>query len=110
MRAVTITLLTTTALLSACATHMSERAAKIQVHNQMSTLLANCKNLGPVSVTAPFDEWTDSDAEARNLARDKAAEMGADTLVIVNREQFAEGSLLTRKIKAVVQGAALRCY
>ncbi len=96
-----------------CATKISDRAAKIQVHHQMSTLVSNCKKLGPVS--SPSTEWAPtlrpdiagSDAEAK--ARDAVAELGGDTLVIINTDLY-NGDFVGKSSKAVVQGMAMKCY
>ncbi len=100
-------------VLNGCATKISDRAAKIQVHHQMSTLLSNCKKLGPVS--SPSTEWTPTlrpdmaglDAEAK--ARDAVAELGGDTLVIINTDLY-NGDFVGKSSKAVVQGMAMKCY
>lgn len=89
---------------ASCATPLSSKAAAIQVHNQMSTLLANCKNLGPVSVTVEDLIWGGDTAAntAKVKAREQVADKGGDTLVIVNIDRYA--------IAATVHGAAMRCY
>lgn len=81
---------------------MSERAAQVQVHKQGSTLLADCKKLGPVSAAGEAVPGEDAYDGAKRLAMERAAEMGADTLAITD----ATGT----PFKAAVQGTALRCY
>lgn len=100
-----------TVALAGCAAPMTERASKVQVHNQMSTLLAQCKIIGPVSGEAPGSMVDASlgDQTAKNMARDKVSEMGGDTLVVTNIDHI-EGTLLITPAKAVVQGTALHCY
>ena len=100
-----------TVALAGCAAPITERASKIQVHSQMSTLLANCKVLGPVSAEAPGSmvDASPGTQAAKNLARDKVSEMGGDTLVITNIDHM-EGQLLITPAKAAVQGTALKCY
>lgn len=104
-----ITLLISAAILAGCAsTTMSERAANIQVHSQYSTLLANCKNLGPLKVSAQGAGTIDEGfSEARIKLREAAASLNADTVVIVNSERIMH-SLYNRE--QVIHGAALRCY
>jgi len=96
-----------------CATvELTERASKVQVHNQMSTLLANCKNLGPVTGegAGPIAAPSDGIPQAKANAREKTADMGGDTLVILNTDVYA-GSLIPHRFgRAVVQGSAMKCY
>ena len=88
---------------ASCATpKLTERAAKVHVHKQSSTLLADCKKLGPVSAIGEAVPGEDAYDGAKRLAREKAAEMGADTLAITD----ATGT----PFKATVQAVALRCY
>jgi hypothetical protein len=111
MRRIFIT--TSALLLCACATVITpERASNIQVHNQMSTLLANCKNIGPVSA-----EGNGSIAvaeagipQAKTNARTKVADMGGDTLVILNTDFYTGSMLPPQPAKAVIQGVAMKCY
>ncbi len=84
---------------------MSQKAAGIQVHSQMSTLLSNCKNLGPV--TASHNDLMMMPAtvvaQARIKAREQVADKGGDTLAVTNVDQFSD-------YEAAVQGVALKCY
>jgi len=92
--------------LTGCATTLTDKAAKIQVHSQMSTLLTACKVLGPVTGQGE-DVWmgpNGSAPKAKVAAREAVADKGGDTLVITNTDLFDGGS------KATVQGTALRCY
>lgn len=98
-------------LLTGCAATLTDKAAKIQVHNQMSTLAAGCKTLGPVNATYS-DRYKHEPvvvAEAKVKAREAAADMGADTLVITNTDETREMIPLGLKT-ATVQGVAMRCY
>jgi hypothetical protein len=92
------------AALAGCAAPMPDRAAKIQVHSQMSTLLSGCKNLGPVSASA--GNWAmggaEAVAEAKTKARLMTADLGGDTMVVLNTD--GDGTALT------LQATALRCY
>lgn len=103
-------LLLTAVILGGCAsTSLTDRAARVQVHAQMSTLLKSCKKLGPVSASAEstFDfGGATIIPQAKNNARDRVAELGGDTLVITNIDRFSEFG----KNTAVAQGVALRCY
>ena len=92
------------ALLAGCATPMSDKAAKIQVHSQMSTLLSACKNLGPVSGSAGGwgMAYQSAPDDAKAKAREAVADKGGDTLVVTNTDGNGYGM--------VMQGVALRCY
>lgn len=96
-------LLLSAVLLCSCAT-MTDKAAKVQVHSQVSTLLDSCKKLGPANATANnVVDVSFAIKEAKTLAREKAADMGGDTLAIINID-------LLSGTEATVQGIALRCY
>lgn len=100
--------LTLTGALAACATPLSERAAAVQVHKQASSLLAQCKALGPVTGTGQGAGTLDEGyAAALAKLREAAADKGADTVVVLNIDRFMRG-LYDRP--AVMQGTALRCY
>ncbi|AZY52813.1 hypothetical protein [Bordetella avium] len=102
------TLLLAVAVLTGCAAPtLTDRAQRVQVHGQMSTLLESCQKLGPVSGSADsaFDK-VGIVTQAKNNARDMVADKGGDTLVITNIDRFAEFG----KNTAVAQGVALRCY
>lgn len=93
-------------LLVACASpHLSDRAAKIQVHSQMSTLLDKCKNIGPVSASASdlLGGRFAATETAKNMARDRTADIGGDVMVVTNID-YDGGSAAT------VQAVALKCY
>lgn len=102
-------ILSITTLVCACAPtiHITERGSKIQVHNQMSVLLANCKNLGPVTGETPGGNLKaeHSIPQAKAIIRDKAAELGGDTVVILNTDIF-DGI----PGRTVLQGVAMKCY
>ena len=90
--------------LAGCAS-LTEKAAKIQVHSQMSTLLTACKVLGPVSanVSDPWLGRASAISKAKIKVREETADKGGDTIVITNTDTFIGES-------ATVQGTALRCY
>jgi hypothetical protein len=102
-------LLLSASILAGCAsTPMSERAARIQVHSQYSTLLAKCQNLGPLKVSAQGAGTLDEGFNAARLRlREAAADLKADTAVIVDSETIMH-SLYNRE--RIIHGAALRCY
>ena len=90
--------MTISGFLVACST-VSPKASKIQVHTQMSTLLSNCKNLGPVTGAAQFPGQMD---DAKNFIREAAADKNGDTVVILNSDH--------NLYSWTYQGIALRCY
>ena len=93
------------AALSGCAVTLTDKAAKIQVHNQMSTLLANCKTLGPVEAMGE-DVWVGTPVattKAKVFLREKTADLGGDTVVIINADYIGE-------TKVVLQGVSMKCY
>lgn len=106
-------ILSVATVIGGCATvEISERASRVQVHSQMSTLLANCKSLGPVTGegAGPIAAPEGGLPQAKANARDKTADMGGDTLVILNTDVYA-GSLLPHRYgRAVVQGNAMKCH
>lgn len=85
-----------------CAT-LTDKAAKVQVHNQLSNLLDDCKKLGPVTATEKYLIDQDLAIETAEIKlRENAADMGGDTVAILNRD-----ILLT---KITIQGIAFKCY
>ena len=101
MKSICSVLIAVTVLIG-CASTISPKAAKVQVHTQMSTLLSNCKNLAPVSATSRAFGYEEAWATAKNQIREAAADKDGDTLVILNTDR--DGLNLT------IQGTALRCY
>lgn len=88
-----------------CATPISNKAAGIQLVRQTNSLISACKNLGPVNVTVS-DPLLGADSAADRAvvkARENAADMGADTLVILNRDELSG-------VAVTIQSTALRCY
>jgi hypothetical protein len=85
--------------LSACVT-LSEKASKVQFHSQMSNAIIGCKRLGPVSVNLPS---AGAFAHAVSAAlRERAAELGADTVVVLNLDKTLA--------RSTYQGMAMKCY
>jgi len=93
-----ILLIAVASILVACST-VSPKAEKIQVHSQMSTLLSNCKNLGPV---VGVSKWPEDYDHAKNYLREAAADKNGDTVVILNRDRGG--------LSETIQGTALRCF
>ena len=102
-------------LVSGCAATIpvaSERALNVQVHTQMSTLLDSCKKLGLVNAKGvSASGWTLNAYDmaalvAENDAREKAADLGADTIALLQRDFVGfEGG----KAVMQVQGIAFKC-
>lgn len=108
MRHSTLAIVLTACALAGCATPLSDRARSVQVHRQASTLLAQCKTLGPVTGTGQGAGTLDEGyAAALAGMREAAADKGADTVVILNVDRFMR-SLYDRP--TTMQGTALRCY
>ncbi|TAN29572.1 MAG: hypothetical protein EPN31_06190 [Castellaniella sp.] len=95
-------------LLAGCASSptLTDRAARVQVHSQVSTLLTSCQKLGPVTASADSTYGWNRPVQAKNNARDAVAAKGGDTLAITNTDQYAKPDVDV----TVVQGVALRCY
>jgi hypothetical protein len=97
-------------LVSGCAAPpvASEKAMKIQVHTQMSTILDKCKNLGPVTARATGEVgWTESvissgAQKARYAIREQTYDMGGDTVVLLSADFVPPNQVQA-------QGQALRC-
>jgi hypothetical protein len=91
--------------LTACAVPFPNKAANVQVHSQMSTLLTSCQKLGLVQGYATGC-WVRPTAEAKIDARSKVADLGGDTLAITNID---ETQSLT-EFQTSVQGTAMKCH
>ena len=86
---------------------VTDAAKKIQVMRQSNSMIGSCSRLGPIGVTV--DEVQPAQAvydAAVWEAREKAATMGADAIVILNSDHSISG--LANKI--TVQATALKCY
>lgn len=90
-----------------CAT-ITEQAQNVQVHGQGSTLVEDCKKLGPVQVKvngltklSPNDVYIQAKNDIRHMAWEK---YGADTVVLLNQEM----SVYSRN--TTIQGMAMKCY
>ena len=94
-------------IVAGCAT-ITPEAQKVQVHEQVSTLVDDCVKLGPVSVTvngltklSPDDVYLQAKNDIRHLAWERYR---ADTVVLLNKDM----SLYSRK--TTIQGMAMNCY
>lgn len=86
---------------------MSDRASKIQIHKQSSVLLAGCKKLGPADATISALQMAEIVYDAAIAkARDNAAALGGDSMVIFDVEHTISG--LTNAV--TVHATALQCY
>ena len=83
---------------------VSQKALKVQLQRQNSGLLNQCKLLAPLTTTASGWRFAPSYAveNASIKAREQTADLGGDTVVILNMD--SEADILT------VQASALRCY
>ena len=94
----TIFLIPVVVTLVACST-ISNKAANIQVHSQMSNLLTECKNLRAVTGIGKWPEW---EPHAKNYLREATADKNGDTVVILNRDRHG--------LDTIIQGTAFRCF
>tara|TARA_R110002167_G_scaffold362365_1_gene581447 strand:- start:459 stop:821 length:363 start_codon:yes stop_codon:yes gene_type:complete len=90
-------------MVSAACTTVSQKAARVQVHSQISTLLDSCDKLGPISASAPRI-WGPDQAyqKAKVSLREGASDIGGDTVAIVNTDVFLTS--------VAIQGIAFKCY
>jgi hypothetical protein len=94
--------------LSACATkEISPGASRVQVHRQVSSLLSDCKKLGPVSGygTKPLGNALGSTGainEAIGDLREATYNLGGDSVAVVNKEESVSS--------VRVLGVAYRCF
>ncbi len=101
MRTKIIMLSMMTMCLAACAT-ISENAANVQVHSQMSSLLDKCQKVGPV-VGVGSCAWSheSGSTEAKINIREKTVGKG-DSVVILNEDHIGR--------EARLQGIIFKCY
>jgi hypothetical protein len=87
-------------VLSGCAS-ISDKAAPVQVHTQISSVLDKCKRLGPVTASTSSLSL-ESDTILQNRLREAVVDLGGDTLVLLNTDYY-----LTKDRQ---HGIAFRCY
>jgi hypothetical protein len=86
---------------------LSEKASRVQVHSQGSTLLDSCKRIGPVSGAASSVLSPKVAAqEAYVKIRENAADMGGDTVAILNTDNL----LSFTTAETSIQGIAFKCF
>lgn len=84
---------------------ISPEAQKVMLHSSSSTIVDDCKRLGPVTGEASL--WSvmtvaEGYQQAKNKLRENAYwQYGADTVVMVNTDQYAT--------RVVAQGVAFKC-
>lgn len=87
----------------------SDKALKVQVHSQMSTILDKCKNLGAITARsigeAGFQEPAQSSAtkKARFELREKTFDLGGDTVVLLSTDLLSPDQVQA-------QGQAFKCH
>lgn len=95
-----VILLAIASILFGCTT-ISERAAKVQFHSQLSSALDGCKRIAPLVVrVSKFSLNTDT--EINVALREAAAETGGDTVVALNQD----GTLS----EIIQHGISYKCY
>ncbi len=101
-----LSLLLLVALVGGCGTvQISQNAAELTVHTQVSTLLADCTRLGPLYTDTKgnplnFDEV--AEAAFRMQAIQKYGDR-VDNLALINRRALPAGRI-------ILQGMAYGCY
>ena len=87
-------------ILISCAS-ISEKAANVQFHSQLSNALDGCTKIAPLTVrVSQFS--LDADSKISVALREAAAETGGDTAVALNRDET-----LTEIIQ---HGISYKCY
>ena len=87
-------------LLAACVS-VTDKAAPIQVHSQLNSVLDKCKNLGPVNASVSSLNL-DSQGALEVMLREATANLGGDSVAIIH-----SNSTLTQEH---MQGIAFKCY
>ncbi|WP_180937455.1 DUF4156 domain-containing protein [Herbaspirillum seropedicae] len=96
------------AAIAGCASKpISAGAARVQVHKQVSTLLADCRKLGPVTGTGskPLGNAIPSSGafnEALGELREATYAMQGDSVAVINSQESVS--------KVSLQGIAYRCF
>ena len=98
MRAFQLLILIGAVLQASCA-NLSDKAANVQVHTQLSSTLDKCRKLGPVSARASV---LAPDGELQVKLREMAADLGGDTVVFLHMDKTLTEERL--------QGIAYKCY
>lgn len=88
-------------LLSGCAV-TSEKAGRVQVHTQISSLLTDCQRLGPVTGSSRILEADIREHAALNALREATADVGGDSVAVINTDN--------RYIHTTIHGVALKCF
>lgn len=97
-------------LITGCGTQtlVTSNGASVHVHQQNSNMVANCKAIGPVNFQhspAPVVAITSTPKEDTiNRAREITAQMGGDSLVIVDMQSEYSQALWN------FHGIALNCF
>jgi len=87
---------------------MTQRAAEIIVHSQISTQIESCKRLGPITAEASARgqlDWPSVEQQAKNNLREKAAEKygeQVDSVAVINMDRYTA--------KMVANGLAFKCF
>ena len=109
MKPAAIALLALTTLAGCAAPPVaSEKALKVQVHTQMSTILDRCKNLGAVTARAVGEMGLNESIissggkKAQFALREQTVDMGGDTVVLLSSDFIPPNQVQA-------QGQALRC-
>ncbi len=88
-------------LVAGCASVPSQ-VAKVQIHRQTSTLLDECKKVGPVMTDTRGGPFNFMDV-AETAAREETLRLGGDSVALLNVERHVLGRI-------VLQGVAYKCF
>lgn len=80
---------------------ISDEAAKVQFHSQMSNALDGCTRLAPLTVSVSQFSL-DSSSEISVALREAAARVGGDTVVALNQDETLS--------QIIQHGIAYKCY
>jgi hypothetical protein len=80
---------------------MSNQAAAVQVHSQISSVLDGCTKLGPVTATTSQFQM-DSNSALNAQLREATATLGGDSVALVHTDET-----LTQYVR---HGIAFRCF
>lgn len=96
-----VTMLALLAALGGCVT-MSDKAAAVQVHTQISSVLDDCAKLAPVTATVSNIRLGDAGPAVNAQLREATAALGGDSVAVVHTDESI--SQVTR------HGIAFRCF
>ena len=88
-------------VLTGCVT-LTDKARRVQVHTQLSSVLDDCTKLGPVMAESGHMLESTRDSEVEVKLREAAADLGGDTVAVLSRDSTFG--------KDYLHGIAFKCY